>query len=50
MAGDRRDEVPDPPEQPPDPAEVWGRRIGRTAGWIAVVALVVWFAFRYLPA
>lgn len=34
---------PDAPA-PADPAEIWGRRIGRGAGLVLLVALAIWLA------
>jgi hypothetical protein len=30
-----------PPDDETDPAQIWGRRIGRALGWLAAAALLV---------
>jgi hypothetical protein len=30
-----------PPPDDTDPAQIWGRRIGRALGWVAAAALLI---------
>jgi hypothetical protein len=33
---------------PDDPAELWGKRVGRALGWIAAAVLIFYFVWSFL--